>query len=96
MAEEDAPGFRDCGTAPFIYFDIIPTFGVLNGAVQIELASRVLTPRADGGVNLHLLSTGHIRCSPAAAISLRDGINKALEMLTQPQGEQTPAANKLN
>jgi hypothetical protein len=44
------PPYEDAGTAPFIYFDMAPAYGVLAGAFQIEFASRILIPLADGGV----------------------------------------------
>jgi hypothetical protein len=93
----DQPPFRDSSTAQFVYFDFAPAFGVLAGAIQIELASRVLVPREDGGVEVHVLATGHLRCSPAAAGHLREAINKSLDMIAKAQ-EQTQqiAANKLN
>jgi hypothetical protein len=90
------PPYVDDGKAEFVYFDIAPTFGVFAGAIQIELASRVLIPLPDGGVDIKFLATARLRCSPAAAGNLRDAINAALKMLEQPQPEQVAAANKLN
>ena len=93
----ETPPFRDSGTAPFIYFEAAPTYGTLAGAIQIELASRVLVPREDGGVDTHFLATGRLRCSPAAAGFLRDAITKSLELLVQAQEQaQQAAAKKLN
>ncbi len=34
------PPVKNIATAPFIYFDGVPTFGVQNGLVEIELTSR--------------------------------------------------------
>lgn len=81
----DRPPFRENSAAAFIYFDAVPTFGVLSGAIQIELTCRVLEPNDRGGVDVHFLSTGHLRCTPAAAVQLRDALNKTLEMISQPQ-----------
>jgi hypothetical protein len=88
------PPYEDSSAAPFVYFDIVPTHGVMNGAIQIELASRVLTP-ADGLVAIKFLATGRLRCSPAAAKQLRDAIDVSLKMLELPQEVQT-AASSLN
>jgi hypothetical protein len=75
-----APGSSE--SAPFIYFDGVPTFGIRNGAIQIELAAN--TP--DGkGVKIEVVMTAHLRCSPAAASSLRETIDKALALLQQEQ-----------
>jgi hypothetical protein len=89
-------GFRDSTTAPFVYFDVAATHGVVNGAVQIELVSRILVPLEDGGVQMEFLTTGRLRCSPVAAKGLQDSIQKALEMLSLPQQEQAAAKGTLN
>jgi hypothetical protein len=57
------PPYEDAGTAPFIYFDIAPSFGVFAGAIQIELASRILIPNQSGTVDVKLIATG--RCDAA-------------------------------
>lgn len=90
------PPYQESDAAPFIYFDAAATFGVLAGAVQIELASRILTPTPDGGVAVRFLCNGRLRCSPTAAVHLRDALNAALNMLEQPQDTPRVAASKLN
>jgi hypothetical protein len=63
--------------APFIYFDGVITYGVNGGALQIELAASTLVP--DGpAIRTDIVVTAHLRCSRAAAMSLRDSIDKAL------------------
>lgn len=90
------PGFSENSAAPFVYFDGVPTYGVFNGAIQLELASCVLTP-GDGFVITTFRESAHLRCSPAAALALRESINKALELLEQAAANaQRAAANKLN
>ena len=79
-----APPYRCPDTAPFIYFDLIGAFGTMAGAVQVELAGRVLTPVPDGGVAIAFMTTARLRCSPAAAQNLREALDKALQMLEQP------------
>lgn len=88
------PVIRDPG-APIIYFDIAPTYGVMNGAVQIELASRILIP--DGQkTGVEFVINGHLRCSPAAAMHLANAIAEALKMLEQPNAPQAAASKTLN
>jgi len=33
--------YENVDTAPFVYFDIAPAHGIMGGAIQIELASRI-------------------------------------------------------
>ena len=89
------PTYINTSTAPFVVFDVVAAHGVLNGAVQIELAGRTLIPKDDGTVGIEIVAAARLRCSPAAAIALRDAINGALEMLQQPS-EPTPVASALN
>ena len=35
--------YENVDTAPFVYFDLTPTHGIFGGAIQIELAARILT-----------------------------------------------------
>jgi hypothetical protein len=88
------PPFRDSGGAPFIYFDIAPAYGIFNGAIQVELASRILTPGDNNTVKVSFRETAHVRCSPSAAALLRDALTKALEMLEHPAPET--ATGRLN
>jgi hypothetical protein len=90
------PLYEDLGTAPFIYFDMAPSFGVMAGAVQIELASRILIPNASGGVDVKFIATAHLRCSPAAAQNLRSALEATLKMFEQPQEQPSVAAGRLN
>jgi hypothetical protein len=84
----ERPGIRialgSSEVAPFIYFDGVPTFGTHNGAIQIELAANTLLPEGQG-VKIDVVMTAHLRCSPAAAIDLRNTIDRALAMLQQGQ-----------
>ena len=72
--------------APFIYFDAAVSYGVLNGAIQIELMANVLIPTPDGGVRADGTFTAHLRCSPVAAASLRNAIDKAILIAVPSQG----------
>jgi hypothetical protein len=53
----------------------------MAGAIQIELVSRILVPSPDGSISIEWLATGRLRCSPAAAAQLRDGLIGALKLL---------------
>lgn len=79
--------------APFIYFDVVPTFGVMGGAVQVECAARTMLPAGpDGVIHTEVLCTAHIRCSPLAAADLITALQKALQMLEQPAGAPSGVA----
>lgn len=82
------PPYRNVDHAPFIYFDVVPSFGVMHGTVQIELAARTLSP-AGKDVDIEIVACGRLRCSPTAAQALRDAIDKSLKMLAQPQSLPT-------
>jgi hypothetical protein len=59
-----APGSSE--SAPFIYFDGVPTFGIRNGAIQIELAANTILP--DGkGVKIDVVMTAHLRCQSSCS-----------------------------
>ncbi|MBB4142730.1 hypothetical protein [Rhizobium rhizoryzae] len=93
--QSSVPPFSRDGGAPFIYFDVVPTNGIFNGAIQIELASRIIIP-GDPDPKIEFLINGHLRCSPAAALALRDAINNSLQMLEQASIPQQAASNTLN
>lgn len=90
------PPFHNLGTAPIVYFDLAPTYGVMNGVIQVELAGRTLSPGPGDATIIDFITTGRLRCSPAAAASLRDAIDKALEMLQQPQNPTGTGPSTLN
>lgn len=77
--------YRNSDTAPFLYCDDAPAFGVLNGIIQIELTAHSLSPGMGGtGVIVENIVTGHLRCTPAAARSLRAALDQALQMAEKP------------
>ena len=81
--------------APLVYFDIVGAYGTMHGAVEIELATRILVPKQDGSTEVKFLSSGRLRCSPTAAANLRNALDAALKMLEQPQAEPV-AASRMN
>ncbi len=93
--KNELPVYENVDTAPFIYFDISPAHGIMGGTIQIELASRILNAVSDGSVEIKFITSGRLRCSPTAALNLRNAIDAALKMLEEPQ--HAPAATtKLN
>jgi hypothetical protein len=90
------PSFKNPDSTPFIYFDIAPFFGIMAGAIQIELAARTLSPTQDERISTEFITTAHLRCSPAAARHLREAIDKSLEMLERPHEPLAASVGKLN
>jgi len=90
--------YEDTGAlAPLVYFDIVGAYGTMNGAIELELATRILVPKPDGSTDVKFISSGRIRCSANAATNLRNGIDAALKMLEQPQPNMAAiTAGKLN
>jgi hypothetical protein len=69
----------------------------MHGTVEIELATRILIPAPNGLTDVKFLSSGRLRCSPAAAVNLRNALDSALKMLEAPQPQSDPvAASKMN
>ncbi len=79
-------------TAPFIYCDGVMTCGAKNGMIQIELAADILTLGPEAVVRNDVIITGHLRCSPRAAVLLRNSIDKALQMLADSSSQSASAA----
>ena len=81
--------------APFVYFDGVPTYGVHAGVLQLELGANTVMPEGTG-TRTDVLITAHLRCSPQAALNLRDAINRILEMAGVDQTNQPIPASKAN
>jgi hypothetical protein len=73
---------RDAHRAPVIYFEAVPTFGFNNGVVNMMLAVGLILPTNDGGTLTEPVAAAHLRCNAAAAMQLRDTIDKALLLAT--------------
>jgi len=76
-------------TAPFVYFDGVMTAGVHHGTIQLELAAGTLVPTPDGKTTTVHVITGHLRCSPSAAASLRQAIDGVLLLLAPTKGQSS-------
>ena len=94
--ETAAPPFNDNYAAPIVYFDVAAAHGIMNGAIQIEVVSRILVPLEGAGVRLEWMTTGRLRCSPSAAQSLITSLQQSLEMLNAPQQPTAVSTSKLN
>jgi hypothetical protein len=94
--QPDVPAYRDLDHAPVVYFDIVAAHGVLNGIIELELASRALTPTSDGKVRVSFATACRVRCSPAAAGFLRDALQKTIEMFEHPEPGLSVAGGRAN
>ena len=57
--------YEDTGAmAPLVYFDIVGAYGIMNGAVEIELATRILVPKPDGSTEVKFISSGASAAAP--------------------------------
>ena len=90
--------YEDTGAAaPLVYFDIVGAYGTMNGSIELELATRILIPKADGATEVKFISSGRLRCTANAAATLRNGLDAALKMLEHPEAPTMAiAASKLN
>lgn len=90
------PPYEDVTSAPVVYFDLAAANGIFSGAVQIELAHRILAPvPGTNDVIVKFATSGRLRCSPNAARALIDALNGALAMLEQAE-QPVAAGSKLN
>ena len=86
MTEKPAPKtsnevftpIRDLPSAPIIFFEFCPTFGNHSGPINIMLAAGIVMPSAGSGTDVVPVAVAHLRCTAAAAIQLREAIDKAL------------------
>lgn len=83
-----APLLKNAGASPFIYFDSVPVFGTFLGNIEVEIAARLLMPRADQTIGSDMASVAHLRCSPQAALALADALTRAVDMLNQQNAAQ--------
>jgi hypothetical protein len=80
--------------APFVYFDKVAGFGVNAGVVLLELiAETIVSPGGGGGAETRSITTAHLRCSPKAALALRNTIDGVLKALAEAQ-HPIPAEKK--
>jgi hypothetical protein len=75
-----APLLKNASAAPFVYFDNAPLYGIAGLGIEVELTANSIVPKSDGLVAREAVCVSHLRCSPQAALTLIDSLQKALEM----------------
>jgi hypothetical protein len=85
MSDKNPPYENVC-TAPVVFFDRTPAHGTIGGNIEVELAIRALCPNADG-VDVKLLTSARLRCTPAAARHLIWALNAALRLVEETSQE---------
>jgi hypothetical protein len=86
---DEIPPYENVSSAPVVFFDRTPAHGTTGGNIEVELAVRALCPNADG-VDIKLLTSARLRCTPAAARHLIWALNAALKM-QEDLSQQAPA-----
>jgi hypothetical protein len=76
-------------SAPFIYFDTVLTAGVYQDNIRLEVGASTVIPTGDGAAKTVHVITAHLRCSPSAALTVRDAIDKALLLLAPAKGQSS-------
>jgi len=95
-AEKGELIYENVDTAPIVYFDIAPAHGVIGGAVQIELAVRILNAVSDGSVETSSSRADGFDVVPLLPWNLRNAVDASLRMILE-QPQQAPAATaKMN
>ena len=92
VKEAPAP-IANSDSAPFIYFDRVAGFGVKAGVVVLELVADTIVSQAGSGAETRPVTTAHLRCSPKAALGMRNIIDGALKALAEAQ-QPIPAEKK--
>jgi hypothetical protein len=87
-----APLIKNASAAPFIHFDSVPVYGAFAGSIEVELVARALMPKPDGLVVAEAICTGHLRCTPQAAMALADALEKAVAMHEKRLADEARAA----
>lgn len=96
-----APLLKNASAAPFVYFDNAPLYGCFGLGIEVELTAAAIVPKSAEVVVREGVCVAHLRCSPQAAISLIDSLQKALKMyndqmaaLAAQAAEQAKSADK--
>lgn len=95
-ADTVLPPSTDLSHGPFVYFDIVPTFGTLAGVIQVELAARIIHAAPDGQTTTSFVGAGHLRCSPVAARQLLDALQRSLQMFQEMAEGSAPTGVAVN
>ena len=76
----------DVPHAPFIYFEIAPTLGHLNGVINVTLTAGRAYPGKDGTITNEQVVVAYLRGNVPAFMSLRQAIDDAM-LLAAPTQE---------
>jgi hypothetical protein len=91
-----AAPYENVNTAPIVYFDQSSAFGTVGGSIEVELAVRALCPDKEGVVDVKLITSGRLRCSPYGAKHLIAALNAALKLQERYLQGAPAEASKLN
>jgi len=89
-AEEPFAPVLDLPSAPIIFFEACPTLGNNNGIINVMLATGLVLPAPNNQIASVAVAVAHLRCTVAAAMILRDTLDKALLIgapVENPQGK---------
>ena len=93
---ENIPGLRNgisaiaSANAPFVYFENIPFYGLMNGIGQVTLeASRIFGSAPDGTPIIDRVIVAHLRGNIPAIRSLRAALDGIL-LMAEPTPEGSP------
>lgn len=90
-----APLLKNASAAPFVYFDNAPLYGIAGLGIEVELTAAAIVPKSDGAVLREAVCVGHLRCSPQAAMTLIDSLQKALEMYNKQMAALAAQASEI-
>ena len=85
MTDKPAPfvPIQNQPSAPIIFFEFCPTLGNNNGLINVMLAASLVLPTGTSATDVVPVAVAHLRCTTAAAIQLRDALDKAI-LIGQP------------
>lgn len=86
------PLLKNASSAPFVYFDNAPLYGIAGMGIEVELTAASIVPKADGTVSRESVCVAHLRCGPDAAIALVDSLQKAIVMYQRSMAERSAQA----
>lgn len=86
--KSSAPLVKNVASAPFVFFDAAPVFGVNAGVVQVALTANATSIKADKTVGVDMVAVAHLRGSLQAAVSLRDALDQAIAMASRTTEEK--------
>jgi hypothetical protein len=88
--------YENVNTAPIVYFDQTSAHGALDDSIEVELAARALCPNQDATVDVKLITSGRLRCSPLGVRHLTAALIAALKLRERQSQDASAEASKLN